>query len=203
MINGVGGNDNLSLNETNGALPAASHLRRRRQRRPDRRLRGRLRRRRRGQRQVFLGAGDDTFQWNPGDGSDAVEGQGGRDTMVFNGSDAAENFDISANGNRVRFTRDVGGVTMDLDGIEEIDLNALGGADTITVNDQSATGLNTVNLDLDSSAGIGDGQADAVIVNGTDGDDVGQIRSVGTRIDATVSAIPFVNITGAEGRSTR
>ena len=55
--------------------------------------------------------------------------------MVFNGSDDSEKFDISANGSRVRFTRDVGGVTMDLDGVETIDLNALGGADTITVND--------------------------------------------------------------------
>ena len=55
--------------------------------------------------------------------------------MVFNGSDEAEKFDISANGSRVRLTRDVGSVTMDLDGVEEIDLNALGGADTITVND--------------------------------------------------------------------
>ena len=134
---GGGGNDNLSLDETNGALPAAAFFG--------------------GDGNdvliggsgddfvdggpgndiVFLGAGDDTFQWNPGDGSDTVEGQGGRDTMVFNGSDAAEKFDISANGNRVRFTRDVGNVTMDLNGVEEIDLNALGGADTITVNDQT------------------------------------------------------------------
>ena len=35
---------------------------------------------------AFLGAGDDTFQWDPGDGSDVVEGQDGLDTMLFNGS---------------------------------------------------------------------------------------------------------------------
>ena len=35
---------------------------------------------------AFLGAGDDTFQWDPGDGSDMVEGQDGTDTMLFNGS---------------------------------------------------------------------------------------------------------------------
>ena len=34
----------------------------------------------------FLGAGDDTFQWDPGDGSDTIEGQDGTDTMLFNGS---------------------------------------------------------------------------------------------------------------------
>ena len=116
---GAGGNDNLSLNETNGALPAASIFG------GDGNdvliggsgddfVDGGA-----GNDIVFLGAGDDTFQWNPGDGSDIVDGQGGRDTMVFNGSDAAEKFDISANGNRVRFTRDVGNVTMDLDGVED------------------------------------------------------------------------------------
>ena len=34
----------------------------------------------------MLGAGDDVFQWDPGDGSDTVEGQSGSDTMVFNGA---------------------------------------------------------------------------------------------------------------------
>src|SRR5204863_2683000 len=73
------------------------------------------------------------------------------------------------------------------------------GADTVTVNDQSATGLNTFNLDLTGSAGGDDGQADAVILNGTAGNDVAQIKSVGARIDATVSAIPFVHIVGSQG----
>ena len=63
-----------------------------------------------------MGAGDDTFQWDPGDGSDTVEGQDGSDKMIFNGSNApSENIDISANGNRVRFFRDVGNITMDLE----------------------------------------------------------------------------------------
>jgi Ca2+-binding RTX toxin-like protein len=195
---GGGGNDNLSLNETNGAMPAAAIFG------GDGNdvltggsgddfVDGGA-----GNDIVFLGAGDDTFQWNPGNGSDTVEGQGGRDTMVFNGSDASEKIDVSANGNRVRFTRDVGNVTMDLDGLEEIDFNALGGADTITVNNQDATELSQVNLDLDSSAGLGDGQADTVILNGTDGDDLGQIASFGTSIVANVGRFPFVNITGAE-----
>jgi Ca2+-binding RTX toxin-like protein len=41
-----------------------------------------------------LGAGDDTFVWNPGDGSDVVDGQGGFDTLVFNGSNVGENINI-------------------------------------------------------------------------------------------------------------
>ena len=81
----------------------------------------------RGNDVALLGNGNDTFIWNPGDGSDMVEGQGGFDTLMFNGANVGENIDISANGSRVRFTRDVGDVTMDLNGIERIQFNALGG----------------------------------------------------------------------------
>ena len=49
---------------------------------------------------ALLGAGDDTFQWDPGDGNDTVEGQAGIDTLLFNGANVAENIDISANGGR-------------------------------------------------------------------------------------------------------
>ena len=102
----------------------------------------------RGADTAFLGNGNDTFTWNPGDGSDVVEGQGGTDTLVFNGANIAENMDISANGSRVRLFRDVANITMDLDGIENIQVNALGGADTITVNDLTGTDAKQVNIDL-------------------------------------------------------
>src|SRR4029434_8208379 len=88
---------------------------------------------------IFLGAGDDTFQWDPGDGSDIVEGEAGNDTMIFNGANIAERIEVSANGGRVRFTRDIANIVMDLDDVERIDFNALGGADTITVNDLNGT----------------------------------------------------------------
>ena len=82
---------------------------------------------------AFLGAGNDVFQWDPGDGSDTVEGQDGSDAMLFNGSAGDEIFAASANGGRVSFTRNLGNIVMDLDGVETIDLNALGGTDTLTV----------------------------------------------------------------------
>ena len=88
---------------------------------------------------AFMGAGDDAFVWNPGDDNDTIEGQAGIDTMLFNGANIAEKIDISANGGRVRFFRDVANVTMDLNDVETIDFNALGGADTIIVNDLSGT----------------------------------------------------------------
>jgi Ca2+-binding RTX toxin-like protein len=81
---------------------------------------------------AFLGAGDDVFQWDPGDGSDTVEGQAGIDTLLFNGANIAEIFELSANGERARFTRNIGNIVMDLNDVEKIDVKALGGADTIT-----------------------------------------------------------------------
>jgi Ca2+-binding RTX toxin-like protein len=160
----------------------------------------------RGNDVAFMGAGNDTFEWDPGDGSDTVEGQGGQDTMIFNGANVDERIDISASGNHVRFTRDVATITMDLNGVEVVDFNAFGGADTITVNDLSGTDLTALNLDLSSAegTGIGDGASDSVIVNGTNGDDAIQIASFdnGTRI-AIGGLFTFVNITGAEGANDR
>jgi Ca2+-binding RTX toxin-like protein len=153
---------------------------------------------------ALMGAGDDTFVWNPGDGSDTVEGQAGFDTMLFNGSNVGEKIDISANGSRVRFFRDVANITMDLNGVEGIDFNALGGADTITVNDLTGTDVSQVNLDLASppGSGVGDGQADSVIVNGTNGDDT-VIASGDASGVAVIGLAARVNITGAEVANDR
>jgi Ca2+-binding RTX toxin-like protein len=120
-----------------------------------------------------LGAGNDTFVWDPGDGSDTVEGQAGADTMLFNGANAAEQVDVSANGNRLKFFRNPGNITMDTAGIERVDFNALGGADLVTVNDLKGTGVSRLNIDLAGSLGgaAGDGQADRVVVNATNGND--------------------------------
>jgi Ca2+-binding RTX toxin-like protein len=125
----------------------------------------------RGNDTATLGAGDDTFVWNPGDGSDTVDGQAGVDTLLFNGANIAEKIDISDNGGRARLTRDIAGITMDLDNVETIDLNTLGGTDTVTVNDLTNTDVHQVNIDLGVN-GVGDGSADTVIINATSGDDV-------------------------------
>ena len=154
----------------------------------------------RGNDVAFLGNGNDTFIWNPGDGSDVVEGQAGTDTLVFNGANVNENIDISANGQRVRLSRDVGNVVMDLDGVEQIQLNALGGADTITVNDLTGTDAKQVAIDLSAvpGSGQGDGQADTVNVNGTAGNDNITVATSGSSIVVNGLAAQ-VRISGAEG----
>jgi Ca2+-binding RTX toxin-like protein len=145
---------------------------------------------------AFLGAGDDVFQWDPGDGSDTVEGGDGTDTLLFNGSAGAEIFEVSANGGRVRFTRDLGNIVMDLNDIERIDLNALGNTDRIIVNDLTGTDLVAMNINLGGTAG--DGQADTIIVNATNGNDVINVFGAGTSV-AVVGLSAQVNVTNAEG----
>jgi Ca2+-binding RTX toxin-like protein len=151
---------------------------------------------------TFLGAGADSFQWDPGDGSDTIEGQDGTDTMVFNGNGANELFEASANGQRLRFTRNVGSIVMDADDVEVVDLNALGGTDTITVNDLSGTDVTKLDGDLAGTLGgaAGDGQPDTVIVNGSNGADNIDVSGAGTSA-SVVGLAAQVNITGSEGAS--
>jgi Ca2+-binding RTX toxin-like protein len=147
----------------------------------------------------LLGAGDDVFQWDPGDGSDTVEGQDGVDTMLFNGSGVGEIFEAAANGERVRFTRNVGNIVMDLNDVERIELNALGGTDTVVINDLSSTDVSDVNIDLAAAIGgnTGDGQVDTVQVNGTNGDDF--VEVLGNATSAIVSGLSaFVTIANLE-----
>jgi len=132
----------------------------------------------------LLGAGDDTFQWDPGDGSDVVEGQAGVDAIAFNGSNSNENMDVSANGGRVRFFRDVANVTMDLNHVERIVAKALGGSDKLVVNDLSGTDVVNVIADLAASGGGDDGQPDNVVVIATNGDDVVTVAGAGTNLQA-------------------
>ena len=107
------------------------------------------------------GPGDDVFVWNPGGNSDVVDGEDGADTLVFNGASASEGIDLSANGGRLRFVRDVAAVTLDAGGIERVDLRVQGGADTVVVNDLTGTAVAQVSVD------VGDAQLDSVTINGS------------------------------------
>jgi Ca2+-binding RTX toxin-like protein len=151
---------------------------------------------------AFMNAGDDVFVWNPGDDNDTVEGQDGSDAMLFNGANIAESIDVSANGNRVRFFRNVANVVMDLGGVESITFNAFGGADLIAVNDMSGTDLTEVNLNLAANGGGGDLVADTITVSATNGEDVAVV--VGDASGVSVFGMStVVNITGAEALNDR
>ncbi|BCH32022.1 hypothetical protein MesoLjLc_39520 [Mesorhizobium sp. L-8-10] len=105
---------------------------------------------------IFLGAGSDRAIWNPGDGSDTIEGQGQTDTLEFNGSAATENFTLSANGGRARLFRDVAAVTMDLDDVELLVLNAGSGSNSLQVGNMTGTDL------VGSIVYVGGSQVDTV-----------------------------------------
>jgi VCBS repeat-containing protein len=200
QFSGLGDDDTLSIDDTNGGLPSTSlsggsgadiltgageiDV-----------VTGGL-----GNDIAFLGIGDDTFIWNPGDGSDIIEGQAGSDTLQFNGANIAEIFALSANGSRVLFTRNVGNVVMDLDGVEHIHVSALGGADNITVNDLSATEATDVTVDLANPPGtnVGDGSPDVVTVNGTVGADAFSISSSGNGSLTVAGLVPQVAVLGLE-----
>jgi hypothetical protein len=202
QVTGQAGNDTITLDQSNGALPAAK-------------LSGGAGNDMltggagadqlfgdagndtliggKGNDQLFGGAGNDLFVWNPGDGSDVVEGGAGKDTLQFNGNGANESMDISANGGRVTLSRDVGNVKMDVNGVENINVAALGGADTITVHDLHGTDVNKVNIDLGAAGGGSDGQPDTVNIDASPGDKIsfteknGVITVSGLGSDVTIS----------------
>ena len=153
----------------------------------------------RGNDSAVLGSGSDSFRWDPGDGSDIVEGRSGTDTLDFNGAAGPENMSLSANGGRSLFLRDAGNIRMDMDGVERLDLTALGGPDTFTVEDMSGTDFRRADVDLSGPAGGGDGEPDIVTVNGTDRSDRIDVETDGARVDVE-GLRTEVRITGSETR---
>ncbi|HTU13021.1 MAG TPA: hypothetical protein VMG08_19180 [Allosphingosinicella sp.] len=149
---------------------------------------------------ALLGAGADTFQWDPGDGSDVIEGQGDFDRLLFNGSAANEILELSANGARALFTRNIANIVMDLNDLERVSVNALGGADAIIVNNVAGTDVSQVDIDLSGSIGgsAGDGQADVVTANGGNSSESVTITGAGTSF-AVAGLAAAINVTNAEG----
>src|SRR5499426_236481 len=93
-----------------------------------------------GDDQVFGEAGNDRMIWNPGDGSDLFEGGDGTDTAEVNGGNASETFAITANGTRVRFDRvSPAPFFHDTGTTENLVVNANGGDDTITAGNGLAS----------------------------------------------------------------
>lgn len=144
---------------------------------------------------VWMGDGDDTFTWNPGDDNDLVEGQGGFDTLTLNGGNVGETIEIEAVGHRVRFSRNVANVALDLGGVERLAYRALGGADLVFVRNLKATDVAFVDVALAAAQGGGDGQRDSVFIEGTDAADLvrvtgdaGQVTVAGLAAEVSLSA---------------
>jgi hypothetical protein len=150
-----------------------------------------------------LGSGNDTFQWDPGDGSDVVDGESGNDKLAFNGSNIGEDIDVSATGSHVRLFRNVAGVTMDLTGIDALNVRTLGGTDNVTFNDLSGTDLTAPTVDLGAFDGTSDAALDHVIVNETTGPDKVKVDSVDGKVRVSAPGGRKVEVANADPAQDR
>jgi Ca2+-binding RTX toxin-like protein len=143
-----------------------------------------------------LGAGDDVFRWDQGDGSDKVDGGTGHDELLFNGFSANEQFTFTANGyDSALFTRVQGNIVMDLHDIEKVTVNALAGADTVTINDPTGSGVTDFDINLGVN-GQGDGAVDTININ--DDDKVSVIDNGNGNLTITGVSGATVHVTGFE-----
>jgi hypothetical protein len=142
-------------------------------------------------------AGADTFPWNPGDGSDAIDGGNGLDLLQFNGSNIGEVMSVSAVAGHGVLLRNVAAIRMDFDGVEAVSIRTLGGADDVTIGDLSGTGVRTATVDLAGFDGSGDQSADTVTVEGTEKADRVSVTTDGAAV--TVAGLKAeTQVKGAE-----
>lgn len=149
---------------------------------------------------LFGQEGNDTFFWFPGDGSDRMEASSGTDTLQVSGSAIGETMELSANGNRLRFFRNIANVLLDVSGVERVNIGARGGADLLVVNALAGTGVQQVTLDLESleNSKTPDGAADSIIVFGSAGNDQLLVTGSGSIINIS-GAGPAIQIRNSEG----
>jgi Ca2+-binding RTX toxin-like protein len=139
-----------------------------------------------------LGGDADTFRWDPGDGSDVVDGQSGTDALAFNGSNAGETVGVSALAGHVLFTRNIGTVALDLDGIEHVGYSPLGGTDVVNAADLSGTDARSVDVAL-----AADSLVDTVVAQGTEAADAYAFAASPAGV-TVVRPGADVNVTGSE-----
>ncbi|MDA0180003.1 hypothetical protein OJ997_06830 [Solirubrobacter phytolaccae] len=142
-----------------------------------------------------LGGDFDRFSWRAGDGSDSVDGGASRDSVFMEGSSAAETFTVK----RGRIVHDSDVLTVD--DLEELNLVAGGGADTIDVADRPGLELVDVSLAGLPITAKGDNAADRVLVDGTPGRD--RLTLTGKGTTATLTGLQAkVNVSHAEPADT-
>ena len=118
-------------------------------------------------------SGSDLMIWNNGDGSDVMEGGADNDTVQVNGADGAgDDFSIDPNGSRVNFQRNnLGLFSLDIGTTENLDVNGQGGDDVIV----GSTGLAALGINLDLDGGEGNdlliGGDGADVLRGGNGND--------------------------------
>ena len=93
---------------------------------------------------------------------------------------------------------------MDLDGVERVDVEALGGADTVTLNDLAGTAVQELRIDLEAvkNGGAPDDRLDRVVLNGTEQTDF--VSVLGQSSSLFVLGLPtFITIQRATAADRR
>jgi Ca2+-binding RTX toxin-like protein len=104
-----------------------------------------------GNDQMFGESGNDRFIWNPGDDSDLIEGGDGTDTVEVNGGNGAETFSVTPDGARVHFDRiDPAPFSLDIGTSEKLVLNMNGGDDHFSATGNIAA---LMSVSVDGGAG--------------------------------------------------
>ncbi|MBR0666616.1 calcium-binding protein [Roseomonas hellenica] len=122
--------------------------------------------------QMFGEAGNDRIIWNPGDDTDLAEGGSGTDTLEVNGGNGAENFALTTNGTRLRADRlDPAPFSIDAGTMEKVVINANGGDDVVNA---SALAAASATLTIDGGTGNDTitGSRGADLLLGGDGNDL-------------------------------
>jgi Ca2+-binding RTX toxin-like protein len=124
-----------------------------------------------GDDQLFGDEGDDRFIWNPGDDNDLIEGDDGVDTAEVNGGGGGEVFTVTANGTRARFDRlDPAPFALDIGTTENLVVNMGGGDDSFSATGNLAP---LISITVDGGTGndtiLGSNGADTLL--GGDGND--------------------------------
>ena len=145
--------------------------------------------------QIFGDDGNDTLVWNVGDGVDSTidGGVGSADRFQVNltaGNDTAT-FDRATSGTGFRTI--TSGVTLGAVNIENADLFAQGGADSVTVNHLGSSLLRDIFVYL----GSGDAALDSVTVNGSDSADSYTVSVAGTTVNIGRASAETVHVNDA------
>ncbi|MDB5299554.1 MAG: type secretion target repeat protein, partial [Phycisphaerales bacterium] len=122
------------------------------------------------------GAGTDTVEVLAGVTLPVIDGGADQDLLIVDGTSAADQITVSSGGANTLTVTEAGGAagsfnTTNFDGLRVL---AGSGADTVTLNDLTGTGVTKVLVDLgDANGGTSDdGAADTLIINGSPAADV-------------------------------
>jgi Ca2+-binding RTX toxin-like protein len=140
--------------------------------------------------------GNDLFLWNPGDGSDVIEGGTGLDTLRFKGAATSESFIVSAVAGHALFK--TGTDIIDLNDVERLELQALGGGDFLSILPIAGTDLKQMALDLSNGTpGVGDGAVDTIEAFAFDSANTINLTRTGNVVSVTGLPVAFT-VTDAE-----